>query len=387
MGREASRKVIPADGLVRYTSKGIPLAVRVDAEELVQLFEATPPNHNIMLVGRHGIGKSQIIAEHYHSKSMTVVPFFLGQMSDPGDLIGLLNKNETTGRSEFLPPFWWPADDQPIVLFLDELNRARPEILQSVMELALNKTLAGRRLPDGSRVIAAVNEGDEYQLTDLDPALVSRFNLYEFAPTVHDWMIWAEKHDIDDRVKSFVRQSPQFLDGDGNADAPGQSVLSGLIKTPDRRGWSRVSDLLATIESLTDTHFKMVAGIVGSTAANAFRKSLAMPLAVTPKQALLQFDHSASLLGKLSLAELLSLNEQLMIWIAAEKCPSGSTDEAREGLLAYIQLLRKRKLDEAVAHLVAMLERPKYESVMAFIAESLELTEQLTQYMEGIRVE
>jgi MoxR-like ATPase len=99
-------------------------------------------------------------------------------MSDPGDLIGLMHKDEGTGRSIFLPPYWWPVDGKPIVLFLDELNRARPEILQSVHELALNKTLAGKRLPGGSVVVSAVNEGEDYQLTDLDPALVSRFNLY-----------------------------------------------------------------------------------------------------------------------------------------------------------------------------------------------------------------
>ena len=51
------------------------------------------------------------------------------------------------------------------------------------MELALNKTLAGKKLPEGSVIVSAVNEGDEYQLTDLDPALVSRFNLYHFAPS------------------------------------------------------------------------------------------------------------------------------------------------------------------------------------------------------------
>ncbi len=58
---------------------------------------------------------------------MKVVAFFLGQMSDPGDLIGLMHKDEETGRSVFLPPYWWPVDGRPIVLFLDELNRARPE--------------------------------------------------------------------------------------------------------------------------------------------------------------------------------------------------------------------------------------------------------------------
>ena len=52
-------------------------------------------------------------------------------------------------------------DTRPIVLFLDELNRARPEILQSVHDLALNRTLAGKRLPEGSIVVSAVNAAGE----------------------------------------------------------------------------------------------------------------------------------------------------------------------------------------------------------------------------------
>jgi hypothetical protein len=52
-----------------------------------------------------------------------------------------------------------------------------------------NRKLAGKSLPKGSRIISAVNAGEEYQLTDLDPALVSRFNIYEFKPTVQEWLL------------------------------------------------------------------------------------------------------------------------------------------------------------------------------------------------------
>ncbi len=137
------------------------MAIRIDVKELLDVLRLTPPEQNVMLVGKHGIGKSEIIRRFYEQeRGMRVVAFFLGQMSDPGDLIGLMHKDEATGRSVFLPPYWWPVDGRPIVLFLDELNRARPEILQSVHELALNKTLAGKRLPEGSIVVSAVNEGD-----------------------------------------------------------------------------------------------------------------------------------------------------------------------------------------------------------------------------------
>ena len=107
---------------------------------------------------------------------------FLGQMSDPGDLIGLPRLNEETGKTDFMPPYWFPTDGVPIVLFLDELNRARPEMLQTVMDLVLNRKLAGRQLPEGSRIISAVNAGEQYQVGELDPALVSRFNIYTLRP-------------------------------------------------------------------------------------------------------------------------------------------------------------------------------------------------------------
>ena len=176
------------------------MAVRINARELESLLAATPASQNIMLTGKHGIGKSQILERFFTSRGERVVTLFLGQMSDPGDLIGLPRLDEATGKTHFMPPYWFPTDGKPVVLFLDELNRARPEVLQTVMDLTLNRTLAGRKLPEGSRVISAVNDGEEYQLTDLDPALVSRFNIYEFKPTAQEWLLWASKAGLDSRV-------------------------------------------------------------------------------------------------------------------------------------------------------------------------------------------
>ncbi|MDO5774645.1 MAG: AAA family ATPase [Spirochaetales bacterium] len=152
----------------------------INAEQLLFILENTPPQQNIMLVGRHGIGKSQILENFFQKKGFKVTTLFLGQMSDPGDLIGLPEKNLKTGRTDFMLPYWFPIDEKPVVLFLDELNRARPEVLQTVMDLTLNRKLAGKSLPNGSRIISAVNGGGEYQLTDLDPALISRFNICGF---------------------------------------------------------------------------------------------------------------------------------------------------------------------------------------------------------------
>lgn len=137
--------------------------VNANVTELIKLLDIMSDEQNIMLVGNHGIGKSEILTEYFSAKGMPVIALFLGQMSDPGDLIGIPTKNEVTGKTDFMPPYWFPLDGKPIVLFLDELNRARPEVLQTIMDLALNRKLAGRRLPEGSRIISAVNEGNQYR--------------------------------------------------------------------------------------------------------------------------------------------------------------------------------------------------------------------------------
>jgi MoxR-like ATPase len=359
------------------------MAIRINVYELHELLRLTPPTQNIMLVGRHGIGKSEILTRFYQQQGMKVVAFFLGQMSDPGDLIGLLHKDEASGRSLFLPPYWWPRPDEPIVLFLDELNRARPEILQAVHDLALNRRLAGKELPPGSVVIAAVNEGDEYQLTELDPALVSRFNLYEFAPMVEEWLGWASQEQIDERVVSFIQKHHHHLDGERvNQDEAMQHA--GLVKLPDRRAWVRVAQLIKPLRQLDELALKAIAGIVGIQAALAFQQHLAAAVKLSVADVLLHFDRHRAKLKEMSLAELVLLNEQILLWLNSQRYKPEDAERIHANLLAYLKALKQLKQQEAVAHFASLLEQPQYEHGNNFVAESLETILFLTDYVQGI---
>lgn len=361
------------------------MSIRINAQELLEVLRLTPARQNILLIGKHGIGKSEIITHFYREqRGLPVVSFFLGQMSDPGDLIGLMHKDETSGRSVFLPPYWWPQDEQPIALFLDELNRARPEILQAVQDLTLTRTLAGKTLPEGSIVVSAVNEGDEYQLTDLDPALVSRFNVYEFAPTEEDWLVWASAHNVDERVVTFIQENRGFLDS-ALTSAEESFAHDGLVKTPDRRAWVKVSDFLRNHNEVGDIHVKIIAGMVGTAAAAAFRQHLADTL-FSAEQILLQFSKQRSKLEKLPLHVLVTLNERLLLWLNSEHYPQDDAVKIRKNLLAYLKLLKKIKQQEAIAHFTSLAQNPQFVTAMAFIAESVELIEFLSEYLEGIAV-
>ena len=356
--------------------------INVNTTELLQLLDITPADHNIMLVGKHGIGKSEILTEYYASKGMPVVALFLGQMSDPGDLIGIPTKSETTGKTDFMPPYWFPLDGKPIVLFLDELNRARPEILQTIMDLALNRKLAGRKLPEGSRIISAVNAGDQYQLTDLDPALVSRFNIVNFRPTVQEWLLWAGKTSVDSRVIEFIQENPIWLDKDPDAK---EGEDTGLDKTPDRRGWKRVSDILKQSADMTGLLTKAVSAVVGPKAASAFMSSAASRKLISGREVLMNFPKVKEKLEGYELHQLSVVNDGIYRFLEVEKVHAKDKETAKKNLEDYFGFLAKSK-KEAAAHFANLFVQKTYPNAVGFIARECQvLTMMFISYVKGIK--
>ncbi len=348
------------------------MGINITTQELLEILDLTPPEQNIMLVGRHGIGKSEILTQYFSEHGMRVVPLFLGQMSDPGDLIGLPAKSnghegfDHEAQTTFLPPYWFPVDDRPIVLFLDELNRARPEVLQTIMDLALNRTLAGRRLPEGSRIISAVNAGDEYQLTDLDPALVSRFNVYNFLPTVSEWLLWADRNKLDSRIINFIQEESSWLDGN---EGQKKGIDTGLEKSPDRRAWKRVSDLIVGREDLTEIHRKLIAGIIGVAATSKFFGSISGNKILTGIEVLLSFDKHLPTLGKYRLHQLAIVNDSIFRFLETGEILDSQCDEIGKNLVRYVSFLEKSNNKEALAHLASRFEQTDYQRAVLFVLD------------------
>ena len=356
------------------------MSVRINANELEKLLAVTPASQNIMLTGKHGIGKSQILEKFFTARGERVVILFLGQMSDPGDLIGLPRLDEKTGKTLFMPPYWFPTDDKPVVLFLDELNRARPEVLQTIMDLTLNRTLAGRKLPEGSRVISAVNDGEEYQLTDLDPALVSRFNIYEFKPAAQEWLLWAAKAGLDSRVIDFISENPDMLDG-GAFTREDQ----GLEKSPDRRGWERVSTVLKTNE-VTPLLKTVIAGIVGMPAASKFFATINQKKLPSARDILLgDFAKQKAAIKKCNTPELATVNESIFRFIETNSYEEKDSEKVVSNFAAYFDYLSGEKFREAQAHFANLYSSSVYPAVMTFIIMKCpQLYKKITEFVESI---
>lgn len=290
-----------------------------NVKEITQIIEQTPNDQPVMLEGIHGIGKSEAIKDHFEKKGYRVVVLFLGQMSDAGDILGLPERKEieVEGKkittTDFCPPAWWPhSENEKVILFLDELNRAKPEIHQVIMDMVLNRKLYNRKLPEDCRIVAAVNplEDGIYQVEELDPALLDRFNKYEFKPTTEEWIDWAVKNKVHKYVMGFISRHNNLL------DPPHQKEYRAGFVTPSRRSWKKVSDILNNTKMLDNVNLlkTTLLGIVGTSATSAFGKYL--------KEANTGI-HAGSLITKYNAkmeAILLTMNTQDFVALNREIC-------------------------------------------------------------------
>ena len=182
----------------------------MDVHSFLQVAPHLPPDIAVLVRGETGIGKSYLIHQIGSYLQLPIVDRRLSQMTE-GDIIGLPCLKD--GVTRFLPVDWIKvASQKPVLLFLDEINRASLEVQQAVFQLVLDRELNGVRLHPETRVYTAINSGVNYQVNQLDPALMRRFWTIDLEPTVQDWVVWAKNcSDMDPIIISFIEDTPHFL--------------------------------------------------------------------------------------------------------------------------------------------------------------------------------
>lgn len=227
-------------------------------------------------------------------------------------------------------------------------------------------------------IISAVNEGDEYQLTDLDPALVSRFNIYQFRPTTAEWLLWAQENGLDERVIFFISNNADWLDE--NIKQADEYV--GLEKSPDRRAWKKVSDLIKGIDSLDD-YKKFVAGIIGVAATVAFYASVAEKNIIYGKSVLVDFAKVRGKLKSLQLHHLAVINEGIFRCLQLHDYEDSST--SADNLTAYTAWLLNNEKKEAFANFTNLITDSKYPKAVVFIStKTPELYKKVIEFIRNL---
>lgn len=294
-------------------------ALNLDIRSTKNLFKRFSADRATMLRGRHGIGKSQVVYQiaaelrhdfykdrgncervtaalckdsgfvkmvasfwkrngsnvayadiprntwHY-DMGIPVVERRLSQMTE-GDITGIPFEGNRGGTVFRACEWLLTPCEFPCVLFLDELNRALKGVEQATFQLADSKAFDGNLLHAGTRVMVAVNVGDQYDVQPMDPAALSRYAVVDLDPTTQDWLDWAGES-CNQALVEFIRSNEKYLEFKDTAE-PNK-------KTPDRRAWGNLdaeltqSGLYETPDDVVFCH--MAASMVGFEAANHFWK-------------------------------------------------------------------------------------------------------------------
>jgi len=177
-------------------------------------FLSTYEGHHtpVMLWGPPGVGKSQIVAQIAAKHQVPVIDIRLSQM-EPSDLRGIPFRVDN--QVQWAIPALLPDASRhgaKGVLFLDEITSAPPSVSAAAYQLILDRRLGEYQVPEGWAIIAAGNRQGDRGVTYTMPApLANRFSHFEVEVYLDDWVAWAYKNGIDERIIAFLRFRPELL--------------------------------------------------------------------------------------------------------------------------------------------------------------------------------
>jgi hypothetical protein len=216
-------------------------------------------NENVLLIGKHGVGKTAIIKAAFERNKIKWKYFSASTMDPWTDFVGIPKEatkvvaGENVSFIKMIRPLDFALGEVEAI-FLDEFNRSPKKIRNAVMELIQFKSINGEKFQNLRMVWAAINPDDDieaYDVEKLDQAQLDRFEVHKridykpdvqyfrskFGKAAADGAIswWAE---LDDETKNIV--SPRRLDyamiahargGDLRDYLPQESGISKLIQT------------------------------------------------------------------------------------------------------------------------------------------------------------
>jgi len=230
----------------------------------------------LLMVGVHGIGKSQVVEQWARENDAHLEILFLAQQ-EISDLIGMPRTVEKDGEviTIWTTPIWLQrlnqasAAGKETVLFLDEISRAPLDVRQGALQLVLERRIHQHTLPKtGTRrtmIIAADNpDNGQYQSDTLDPALLDRFLTVTVEPDVESWLKFARETNVSPIIRDFIAENPtrlHFMPEDGG--------LETISASP--RSWVKLSDHLKNFDNVPESaHYSIIKGKIGTAIGSQF---------------------------------------------------------------------------------------------------------------------
>lgn len=162
------------------------------------------------------------------------------------------------------------AKGHEVLLFIDEINRCEHTVQQELMNLILNREINGYHLPEGVKILAAMNPSSkygmdfDYQVVDMDPAQENRFVWLHMESDHVQWLKWAIETGIEEKVIGFISTFPEYLNKKNEDD---------IRATP--RSYERISKSYSLYKNQKDSipkavFLNIIRGNVGKVIAQEF---------------------------------------------------------------------------------------------------------------------
>ena len=258
------------------------------------------------------------------------------------------------------------------IFHLDEINRATKGVRDAVFELVLERRLGNYVLPPGWIIVSSINPpSDEYIVHELDGAMVRRFCQIRFNPEHEEFMSYAANMGLEDKVRQFVGEYPQFLGND--------PVQLPYEPKPCPRTVEMMANLIDGLDE--DLIYEVAAGLIGKEAATSFmtmQKSKERP--IPAKKILKDYDSVKTKIDEYSnkkrnRADLLRITIDDMI-ILLEKNESSLEEHEKKNMIKFIMDIPK---DLAVGMIKLMIQSENY-NIQKLFAE-LSKDESLRKYI------
>ncbi len=226
---------------------------------------------HVHVIGRHGIGKSEIVSQWARENDYHIEILQL-PILEVSDLVGMpiVVESKYGQETKWAAPGWIQrvneanSNGKHCVIFLDELGRASVDIRQAALQLVLegrvNEHSIGELNGMKSLCVVADNPSDEYDTADFDMALEDRFQSYDVQPSIEEFLKYAKEVEMEEVVTDFLAEYQEKLHFTPETDGE---------KGSSPRAWKKLSDALK-VNTDQDFLYSLILSKVGKTVGNSF---------------------------------------------------------------------------------------------------------------------
>lgn len=130
---------------------------------------------------------------------------------------------------------------QPVILFLDEINRTENTVYKELMNILLTRSVNGYQFPWWVMFIGAMNPSTQnsiYATNEMDPAQLDRFLKLKVGDNAKQWLKYANDTGVSQDIIQFITDNPKCL------SVNSRNLEDEEKPTPSPRGWDMVDTLL-----------------------------------------------------------------------------------------------------------------------------------------------